>query len=314
MIINHKDLPIEFVSSKGKIKKNHFLVKARLEFIIDNIEITLVGSSFGSEEDICIEKAKSEIIERFYSHKFIATNEFYSSRQYIPIEINKIQKFRNNQVTLGNDIDATGLSFHTKENAEKHAIKEIIERHWLSKVWYENEGLILIEHIHYQDYELMILALDKYDIPFTIAAIINKGKKILFCGSSLKSNYLDSKNHSTNEAYMLYEGYLEQDPYSPNIAVTKSQKRIATLNRTIFDSQLAHLKSMIKSPDNQIVSDNEYDLTHIINISTLNIYDFYIIDFYKFQNQRVVRVINNNTLSLKILRDKRKSFLQDPFY
>lgn len=314
MFINHKDLPIEVVIKRAKINKDHFLAKSRLEFVVDETEVTLVGSSYGRDKNLCIEKSKSEIIERFFSHKLIATDKLFQSRSLIPSEFYQSKSFKQNQVTLGNGVDATGLSFNIKKYAELHAVSEVIERHWLASIWYKNVALNLLECHKHQGHELIILCLLYFDIPLIIAVICDDTRGLLFCGSALKSDFNESKIHSINEAYMLYEGYILKELSTNNNYLTRSQERISSLNRGMFNKQISHFYSLIKSKNSQRTFQKSYNISSIIEISNLKIADFYFIDFYQSGNKGVVRALNLNALSPKKLRGKQKEIIEDPFY
>lgn len=313
MLINHADLPIETHERKGVLKKDFFFVKARLEFTIGNNDVVLIGSSYGNHRTNCLTRAKNEIIERFYSHKFVLSNTSFNSRCFVLTQPKQYKIFKKEQVAIGYVADATGLAFNIKEEAETHAICEIIERHWLTKVWYDNEPLNLIEFQEFQDHNLMVLSLANYDVPLIIAIIIDKDRNLLLCGSGVKKNFETSKIHSLNEVYMLYEGYLEITENNC-FPITKSHSRILSLSSDIFRLQENHLHSLIISKHSILSANKNYALLEIISKSKLTASDFFIIDFYKFENKSVVRAINTNTLSLKATREGRKNFFGDPFY
>lgn len=314
MFINHEDLPIEIVTRKGLINKNCFLVKSRLEFIVDGIEIALIGSSYGKDKNLCVEKSKNEIIERFYSHRLIASGELFKSRNLAHLKDNLPKFFKRSQVTLGSGVDATGLSFNTKEYADSHAISEVIERHWLANIWYKRVALMILERHKLYSHELLVLCLSDFDVPFVIAVVCDEKRKLLFCGSAIKNNFQDSKNHSVSEAYMLYEGYLAKKSYATDNQITKSQIRISSLNETVFNNQVSHLNSLIKTGNNIKYFHNSYSITHIIEASNLKVSDFYIIDFYQSNDKNVVKAINLNALSPKRVRKNQKKITEDPFY
>ncbi|MFN7094686.1 MAG: YcaO-like family protein, partial [Burkholderiales bacterium] len=180
-----------------------------------------LGGAFSTNQEQVMLVAKAEVLERLLAtydlnSKRIDKSPLYESWLWPEKCFDRM--VHASHVILGDmpafkafHPDASGLGYHSnREQAVKHAIYEILERHILCLIWYGNLPLFHVDTTWLSNE----FTCDFYTpafadfIPFILTVIKSKKETVFMCGSALSDHFNKAKEKSFYEAAMLLEDFL----------------------------------------------------------------------------------------------------------
>lgn len=324
-----KKIPVQTATRTSKLPKGYWLAKSMV--IFKNWvgkEIIVHGFAFKKSKEEAIFVSQCEIYERLFAcYDFLPENTFTLLRWSDGSIINKLSP---NEVILGpspghevSKYNASGLSWHScTKNAREHSILEIIERHFLSKIWYQKQKLV---PIFGKEWLNAMTSIEYYTlknntlIPFVLAVTSHKDDSFWLCGSAVSNSFCHSKEKSREEALMLLDGILCNDnvKLNPN---KKTAKRVLSLrNPKNSINRKTYFNHLVQKNENELHV--ETNLTAVIKTDDIILNCFghnaeigYVI--LKNDNDGcLVRTICKNAILLgDMRRANQHSFIpEDPF-
>lgn len=142
-------------------------------------------------------------------------------------------------------LDATGLAYRGDlAGAARHAVYEVLERHFAAAVWYDAEPVV--EHlpavpVHAGHVARLFTLANRPHLPFVIAVIAGPGA-FTGAGSCFGSTPASARAHALKEVAMLLDGYLEGD----GGACASSAARVLSLRDTnVGRARIAHFEGRV---------------------------------------------------------------------
>ena len=222
-----ESVPVKTIVRKSKISPFYWIAKSAVQFKNWLGQSVLVhGFSCNSDEAKAIHLSRMEIFERLFAHYDFVKKDILQWVDWPQKDFTG--DILPEEVLLGpmpsgpmnSKLDASGLSWHKNvEEAEKHALLEIIERHLLCKWWYGDLKLKKMEETIELSDDLFIefATVDLLKpIPFVIAVISHRLNYTWLCGSSVRTSFQLAKEKAKNEALMLLDGILCGDETNLN--------------------------------------------------------------------------------------------------
>lgn len=305
------DLPVTTFTQNSANFRGYVIVKSGISFSINNSNNFLFGFSFGKDKskNKIVNRSVNELKERFFIHYMFKNKSIKAFRLLGSPE----------SILINNNVDvckyANGSSCHINNvNALEHAVMEMLERHFLSKIWYFNNRIILVHSYKIQSLYFKSYMLSGYNIPFTLTTLYDKRHGIWLCGSALKNSYKISLEHSKNEAMMLYEGIATNlHCYRSEYDNRKTLLRLDNVKGRTAVLQKEYLTQLIYNKKCNYEKDKIYSLKEIIENSEVN-GDIYFIN-YNIPHHCVMQVFSKELYNIKQIRKNNNNFIPpDPFY
>ena len=151
-----------------------------------------------------------------------------------------------------NYTDAVGLGFHLdKQKAINHAVCELLERHVLGKIWYENNQIVELLQDSCGEFIYTAFTIQTNEIlPFAMSVMRNKACNILCVGASFEGSMQEAINKSKCEVIMLIHDVLakKSNAHMENVSskkrmLSQSDPEISLL-RQHYLSSITHKKNI----------------------------------------------------------------------
>jgi hypothetical protein len=217
-----------------------------------------------------------------------------------------------------NTVTASGLSVHvSREKAVTHATLELLERHMLCRIWYENAPMLRLDVAETvgSGYTLELFGVSTV-IPFVIAVLTHQTKHCFVSGSSVSLDINAAKVKARNEALQLFHSATRSATGSSFGNPVESSQRV----RTLLDERAAVYKEHFFSRDiARAVAPGAPKSTQtvreIIASCEQSDGDFSVIPIKRFEsNHELVRVVNGRLLNKVDCRVAYgEKFPEDPF-
>lgn len=143
---------------------------------------------------------------------------------------------------------AGGLGLHTEAPlAIEHAIRELIEHHILSHIWYKEQMLRKLgdTELFRDGYQLNYFSISEH-IPFVLAVITSSNNPVFFTGSSFSTTFSLAMEKARNEALQLLYNLLKPPAAESLGNNQESLERIATLTGEGALSRIKHLSAKLQ--------------------------------------------------------------------
>jgi len=293
-------VPIKTLLSSSKYSQGHFLAKSGICFKSMEKENYIYGFGFNEISEKAKKASQFEALERLYATRAFHQNiEHFEGHSLEAPNKNKI--FHPSEVLISNlstfttkSADANGLGCHYNiDQAINHAILELIERHLLAEIWYENGSVFEIKEkalIHQDGWHIRFYTSFSSDVPLAIAVLMNLDENVWVLGSAIRESLLQSIEHATNEAFMLLEStFLEKGiAYSDDV-----EKRLSSLkdkNSSQARKEFFQTKTSMKNKPLDLTK--KYSTKEIIRKS-LKDNPIWIVPLFKAISINVVRAMCN---------------------
>lgn len=324
---NFFDVPVLSQYYQHPLDQDLFFAESLVSFVDKSGEkSSFYGASSNKDYLSAIRVSCYEIFERmlasraFYSDDEIAQgfSSYYlfsnqPTSKIIPAENVLI---RGQSDKLNKIISASGLGFNSSiTHAISHATLELLERHILCKIWYDNW------HVHEIDspeqlpeqYKISFFTVD-LGIPFVMALITCENNPIFFTGSSLSNNFYLAKLKARSEALHLLTnllfGKLESQFGNP----TESINIIKTLVGEDAVKRLNFFNNKINKKLLSLDSSN-ISLLQICKNILLDPEKIEVIELKRWKDFRLVRVYTDEAWTKNKLRYTfmKSNHVPDPF-
>ena len=278
---------------------------------IDGRLSLMTGGSCKFSKDLAEFISTCEFAERLFS-SYEAQKEFNDLNNYHLKRLGSdkiLRKIDYKEVILGpiNNIpsinDASGIAWHfTKKESIKHALNELVERHFLAELWWGDGGLkpIKIDLDGQNIIEFYSITLGGVVSPVVVAVLRDKNVNFLVIGSCCNESLQIAIQNSLKEAIMLFSNI---DSIKTADNILESQRRIETLeNPELSKQRYDHLTSKIIRNTN-------------INLDQINP-PFYQEACYVELGSPfgvLIRAYLPNTKQIRKSREQYSNFLSDPY-
>ena len=220
------DVPIQTVVRESIIPKNHWVAKSFVCYTNWQGERQIIhGFSFSESRNHAVLVSKAEVLERlfacydFHKKESVVVKKWSNSSVVGNISVSEVLIGATPMNALAGK-DASGLGWGKSIlQARQHALLEMIERHFLSKVWYEKQPLISFcrKDTIADDIEIEYTTLDIKDpIPFVLATVSHEHGNFWLCGSAVRTSFRVAKAKAREEALMLLDSILHKDSVELN--------------------------------------------------------------------------------------------------
>lgn len=306
-------IPIKTILNQSNFTPDFFLAKSGVCFKDhEGNNIRVNGFGFNRDKIKATKSSQFEVLEHLYAlysfqKKALSCKESFTAYSWVNKNENKI--FKTSEVLIGpfpyevdKSADANGLGCHTIYNqAIDHSIFELIERHLLALVWYENELVVEIKNeknIINNRFNIFHYTLFSKQIPFVITILSDLEKGIWILGSALRHSFAEAMEHSTNEALMLLESTFTENGNSYS---EDSKKRLKLLRDKEFC--LIRNEFFLKKNNGRKNFDlyHQYNTDEIVN-QVLDEKSIWIIDLFINDSFSIVRALCTESKNPRWLR------------
>lgn len=210
------------------------------------------GFSMAQDADRAVAIARAEVLERLHALYDVAKDNLIEGRFFPALSWPELQDdglIAADRCVLGAHpfgappyLDATGLAYHRDlRSAARHAVCEVLERHFAAAVWYDSEPVV--EHlppvpVHADHTARLFTLANRPHLPFVIAVFAGSSA-FTGAGSCFGPTLASARAHALKEAAMLLDGYLEGD----RGACASSAARVLSLRDAEFGrARISHFE------------------------------------------------------------------------
>jgi len=217
-----------------------FAVKSGVEFTVRKQPQYVFGFSYApaaAQLDSAVRSSKFEVLERLFStpsiHGSKLDHAVAAETWSRPPRAITSTRTSLRDICLQPGADSTGLSIQTDAKAGRaHAVSELLERHLLGCIWYENSINVARLSAELRVYGIFKLAhytavAQGKALPLVIAVVTSDRTGEGFVGSAFDEDPAQAKGRATTEALMLLDGHLQNDDGRTNSP--RSSKRLKEL-------------------------------------------------------------------------------------
>jgi len=315
-------VPLKTIISSSAQSSGHFLAKSGI-FVKSGQHNTYVyGFGFNEVKENAKRASQFEALERLW-----ATYAFHQDKKnFIGYSLktpNECRIFSPSQVLIGSVLtseeksaDANGLGCHPAiDQAVNHAVLELIERHLLAEIWYEDGLVFEIKEkalIREDGWQVRFYTSLGIDVPLAIAIVSNTDKSVWVLGSALRESLSQSSEHAKNEAFMLLESAFFENgtAYSKDI-----EKRLLSLkNKNYSHAREDFFRAKVSNKNKQIdVTSKIYSTREIVE-KVLGDNSIWIVNLFNDVRISVVRAICDFAKNPRWFRHLQSGFPPlDPF-
>ena len=314
-------IPLKTLLSSSTKSSGHFLAKSGICFKSQQNDTCVYGFGFSEIEENAKLGSQFEALERLYSNRAFHQNKenFLGYSLHMP---NEFRTFSASEVLVSSILtfeeksaDANGLGCHPDiDQAKKHAILELIERHLLAEIWYGN-GLIseVKEKVIREDsWQVRFYTSFCLDVPLAIAIVNNFEGSVWVLGSALRESFLQSMKHAKNEAFMLLESAFLENGVAYSVDV---ERRLASLkNKSYSNAREKFFQSKISNKNKELDTIKKRYKTEEIIEKALGGNPIWMVNLFKNDRLSVVRAVCDSAKNPRWLRGIGSEFIPlDPF-
>jgi ribosomal protein S12 methylthiotransferase accessory factor YcaO len=241
---NLVDIPIRYFERRCEADTNLWGVKAGIRVTFDGENRPIVGFACGKELELARKKARSELLERLLTVWIKTSWAEDSFRESVnPDTAAAIEDL------IGRD--STGLAFHPNlSQAEAHAKSELMERHILGRIWYDDLRIRLLDSRHTRSARGVEAALytttQQVELGhFAMSSIYDDRNEVFVVGSAIRETAHEAAVHAWEEAVVMHDSQLN-DNYPPYVH-RPSRERHKSLRGALSKIRYQHLQSRITS-------------------------------------------------------------------
>lgn len=314
-------IPLTTVLSSSKQSSGFFLAKSGISFKSREKNVSILGFGFNKIREKAKEASQFEALERLCAARTLHQNK----NSFIGYSLKMPQKnrvFSPSEVLIGSMLtfgeksaDANGLGCHPDIlQAINHAVLELLERHLLSNIWYENGFVSEIRElaeVREDGWHVRFYTSCDFDLPITIAIVTNAEMSVWALGSALRESFFHSIEHAKNEAFMLLESafLIQGTTYSKDVGTRLSSLKNISYSQT----REKFFQSKIKKNKHFDSISRKYSISEMID-KTLGLNPIWIINLFKNVRINAVRVICEFAKNPRWLRNSRSKLVPlDPF-
>lgn len=265
-------LPIAFLINSTIFNgKEYFITRTGVSIEVGNEVKIFTGSSC----NLTLQESKKiaiwEAIERLYSSHYV-----YFLEERINIYSLNHKKLRSIPAKTAShsypysNLEATGIAIH--ENTEAaliNGVHELLEHHLCSQFWYNpNIKIMPIPHFEMNttQYKIQHYTLTAYNsVPFVVSTIEDPLEKILVAGTALKSNWVESQQHSFKEALKLFVILKSVSPEKAILENTKLKKKILSLRGELTQKRKQHIQSKLSMESFNKKNNAKFSVKSLLN-------------------------------------------------
>jgi len=307
-------IPINTIVRQSKVDDRYYVAKSGVNFYNwQGIKGFFGGFYISENKEIAIKVSKIEVLERLYAlydlnKQKLNTDKFIKKLSWPDlVHIGTVNPrdvlFGESPFGESNLRDASGLGA-SKDliSASIHAVFELLERHWLAKIWYEDAFLIQIRPTLEvkENFCLNLYTVDcPNPMPFVVACITSKDSTLFLCGSAVSNKLTDSIHKATMEAYLLLDSFLSGDK-----GICQSNKeRLLSLQKKEF-SLLR--ESFVKKKVRHIIDMDNFEMDNMLiqKLTLGSINNIFICPITEKADFCVVRAISQEALKLPEVRKR----------
>ncbi|MGQ3722716.1 YcaO-like family protein [Natrialba aegyptia] len=147
------------------------------------------------------------------------------------------------------DNNANGLAHHaTLDDAVRHAICELVERHLFTQVWWSDYPLIeTTSPTVAPDYRVECYRPATDRIPFCLAVVKSESEDLWVCGTAVDFSMTAARRHAVEEACMLAENYIRGMTELIFQEDQEKAKRLKSIASPLSQDRSKHLISRIRT-------------------------------------------------------------------
>ncbi|PMP38707.1 YcaO-like family protein [Vibrio splendidus] len=274
------------------------------------------GHSLSQSKEQSEKASQYEAIERFFCSKVMLKKVNYAlldlNREITDIEISR----EDIAIRTERDNGSTGSAAHiTIDDAVKHGIFEVMERHILSTMWYEGFTLVPIEKKETlkDGYEINYYTTEELTC-FVIAVVSHEEKTLFMSGSSMSDSIRVSKVKARNEALMLLNNHIEG---KLEISGATELTRASSVNnfRRLTQCHASDIHSHFNKQVSKSIKAKRHTICLNDQLASLGFAkgDIRFAVLHEEKDVCVVRVFVENANTKESLRKKYKGIIHDPF-
>lgn len=317
--MNKLKIPIKTLVNQSVHTSGFFLAKSGVcfkDFNEQNVRVS--GFGFNQDKNNAIKSSQYETLEHLYAlYSFQKTALCCEDNLTGLLWQNQDEKrvFTLPEILIGpypyevsKSADANGLGCHPSYNlAVDHSILELVERHLLSLIWYDNE---LIKEIKTNELKpdctltIRHYTLLNRQVPFVITILSELEKGFWILGSALRVSFAEAIKHSTNEALMLLEGSGIENGLTYSDDAKMRLNLLKNKEMSLFRSEFFSKK--IKD-ESFVDLYRQYKINEIVN-RVLENAPIWIVELYRNKDISVVRAICEECKNPRWLRHKANQF------
>ncbi|WP_188826806.1 YcaO-like family protein [Nocardia camponoti] len=238
------EIPVRYFARRCQADPNLWGVKAGIRVTHSGQSRPVVGFSCGEEPEAAWQRARSELFERLLTAWLKMSWAEASFRESVaPSTAAAIESL------IGRD--ATGLAFHPDSSqARAHATFELMERHILGRIWYDDLRIQPLESSPRWSAPNVETALyttvRQVELGhFVLSSIYDKRNEIFVVGSAIRETMNEAAEHAWEEAAVMHDSQLN-DSQSPYVR-PQSRERHRSLRGALSKDRFRHLQSKVGS-------------------------------------------------------------------
>jgi len=315
------NIPLKTIVKQSTHIENHFLAKSGISFRnSDNQLAHVYGFGSHSNKNKAMVASKFELLERLYAtydlHEVSSPSSYKIFQGFLHSDFKIKMEFDSSEVLLDakmeeNLTDANGLGcHHFFPLAVRHGLFEVIERHLLANIWYNDYQLFSLGKsiILKKNLRLRYYCLANANIPLAIAILDKLEDGVWILGSCVRLPFRDALTHAKNEAVMLLESAISQNEQAYS---KEMDHRLDSLKDIKFSlaREIFFQSKVIGKIDSL---DCKFSISSMIR-STLNENSLWVVPLHSSNKLNVVRIIDKTAKNPRWLRIEKSEIPLDPF-